>query len=472
MKWGQVKLRGNWSDSSVEERGKLFLANHKSPFTFCQEPVFLEMEKTLSIYSPMPHQRTRYLTPMIKKGLTFKGIVGIFGHRQVGKTTLLEMLARRYATLDRTTELSQASENPAGFLHDLAKDSPKNPLAPIAIDECQLCPPLFPELKEWVRVHPNPGIFLLSGSVRFSSRKAIRESLTGRILTYELLPFSISELQQTPMNRLALELLTANFRSFDFNPVLMRNFGKNSRAVFDKKASQARKYLETGGLPGICFVRNERDRKQLFESQLNLILDRDLRLVCDTQLSFLRLRVLVRLLAENQNRPLNLAELARKSRISTPTLTKILIGLEAIFFMRQIPCEGSESRPTYFLEDQGEATFLNEGGFDSMSDFERLAYSQLRVPFFYTPGLNFECFQYRQQGGALVQLAFRASGRVIGFLCSLDEKPSLGCIRSGMSFRKTYPGSKVIYLHPGSSQKPTVTVLNEDEVSLPIQAFF
>ncbi len=429
----------------------------------CQEPVPSIKEKTRSIYAPMVHQRTRHLTPLIKKSLAFKSIVSIFGHRQVGKTTLLEMLARRYTTLDRTTALSQATENPAGFLQDLAEDHPDTPLGPVAIDECQLCPVLFPELKEWVRVHPKPGIFLLSGSVRFSSRKAIRESLTGRILTYELLPFSIAELHQKPMNRLALDLLTANFQSFDFNPTLLRNSGEDS---------QAKKYLETGGLPGICFTRNERDRKQLFESQLNLILDRDLRLVCDTQLSFLRLRVLVRLLAENQNRPLNLAELARKSRISTPTLTKILTGLEAIFFIRQIPCEGSESRPTYFLEDQGEATFLNEGGFDSMSDFERLAYSQLRIPFFYTPGLNFECFQYRQQGGALVQLAFRAAGRVIGFLCSLDEKPSLGCIRSGMSFRKTYPGAKVIYLHPGSPKKFSATVLNEHEVSLPIAAFF
>ena len=414
----------------------------------------------------MAHTRIRYLTPLVKKGLTFKGIVGIFGHRQVGKTTLLEMLSKRYSTLDRITELTQATENPLGFLDGLLGDQQKRP---VAIDECQLCPPLFPELKEWVRVHKEPGIFLLSGSVRFSSRKAIRESLTGRILTYELLPFSIAELHDSPINTLALDLMNANFQSFDFGATLAaasKTAGKSS-AKFARKDSHAQKYLETGGLPGICFVRNERDRKQLFESQLNLILDRDLRLVCDTNLSFLRLRVLVRLLAENQNRPLNVAELARKSRISAPTLTKVLAGLEAIFFIRQIPCEGSESRPTYFLEDQGEASFLNVGGYDSMSNLERLAYNQLRVPFFYTPGLNFECFQYRQQGGAYVQLAFRAEGRVIGFICSLDDKPSLSSIRSGISFRMAYPNSKIVYLHPGS----IASVLNENEASLPISYF-
>jgi len=411
----------------------------------------------------MAHTRVRFLTSLVKKGLSFQGIVGVFGHRQVGKTTLLEMLSQRYATLDRVIELTQATENPVGFLNGLLGNQQKRP---VAIDECQLCPPLFPELKEWVRTHKEPGIFLLSGSVRFSSRKAIRESLTGRILTYELLPFSIAELHESPINTLALDLMKANFQSFDFTTKATRKL--STHAVHEQKESDSKKYLKTGGLPGICFVRNERDRKQLFESQLNLILDRDLRLVCDTNLSFLRLRVLVRLIAENQNKPLNISELSRKSRISSPTLTKVLNGLEAIFFIRQIPCEGTESHPTYFLEDQGEATFLNEGGYDSMSDFERLAYSQLRVPFFYTPGLNFECFQYRQQGGAYVQLAFRAEGRVIGFICSMEEKPSLSCIRSGASFRMTYPNAKVIYLHPGS----VASILNENEASLPIFYFF
>ena len=120
----------------------------------------------------MAHTRVRFLTSLVKKGLSFQGIVGVFGHRQVGKTTLLEMLSQRYATLDRVIELTQATENPVGFLNGLLGNQQKRP---VAIDECQLCPPLFPELKEWVRTHKEPGIFLLSGSVRFSSRKAIRE---------------------------------------------------------------------------------------------------------------------------------------------------------------------------------------------------------------------------------------------------------------------------------------------------------
>lgn len=402
----------------------------------------------------MAHTRRRYLLPILEKALTFKGIVGVFGHRQVGKTTLLELMAGRYTTLDRARELESAVSSPEGFLEEMARNRED---WPVAIDECQLAPPLFPALKEYVRVRKTPGIFLLSGSVRFSSRKAIREALTGRMLAYELLPFSVSEIQQRKLNTLALDLLSADLRGVAFS-TKPRGLAHHA---------DARKYLHVGGLPGILFTRNKRDRSELLESQLNLILDRDLRLVCDTTLPLSRLRVLARLLAEMQNRPMNLSELARRSRISAPTLRKILAGLEAVFWLRQVPCEGDESHPVYFLEDQGEAFHLAGTRYDSVLDLERLAFAHLRIPFAYAPGLAYDLFQYRRQGGAYIPLAFRAKGRVIGFSCSLEESPSLSALRSADSFRKSYPGAKVIHLHPGRKILP----LSSDEASLPLEFF-
>jgi predicted AAA+ superfamily ATPase len=404
----------------------------------------------------MAHRRKRYLAPLIKNGLAHKGILGIFGHRQVGKTTLLEMFAGQYTTLDRTFDLNRANENPSAFLNGFYESSSETP---IAIDECQLAPPLFPELKEFVRVHKEPGLFLLSGSVRFSSRKAIRESLTGRLLTYELLPFSISELSGKPVNRLALDLMTCqSISGIDL---------KKYKAVGVAHNPLVLKYLKAGGLPGLCFIRSPRDYKDLLDSQLNLILDRDLRLVCDTNLPLSRLLILVQLMAQNQNAPLNLAEIARKTRISQPTLRKILAGLEAIFFLRMVRCEGTESRPVYFFEDQGEAHYLAGGRYDALDDLVRLSYAHLRVPFAYEPGFSFECFQYRMQGGASVPLCYRSGRDVIGFICSLDESPSLSAIRSAGSFQKKYPGAKIIHLHPGKK----VTVLSTKEASLPVEFF-
>ncbi len=70
---------------------------------------------------------------------------------------------------------------------------------PGTIDECQLEPKLFLTLKEWVSTQKRPGQFVLSGSVRFTSRQAIRESLAGRMVMAEMLPFSVSEILQEPL---------------------------------------------------------------------------------------------------------------------------------------------------------------------------------------------------------------------------------------------------------------------------------
>lgn len=405
----------------------------------------------------MVHLRNRYIKPLLERGLAHKGIVGLFGHRQVGKTTVLEQIADNYVTLDRAVELQRALEAPEHFLKSHLGSHP------LAIDECQLSPALFPALKEHVRIDKRPGLFLLSGSVRFSSRKAIRESLTGRILTYELLPFSVSELEGKAINTLTMDLLNCRgFGGFTLHPPQYPLL-KHMRAMH---------YLTHGGLPGICFVRNDRDRHDLIESQIDLILDRDLRLVCDSNLSLSSLKNLLRLLAQMQNVPLNLSELARKAKISAPTLRKILTGLEAVFFIRTLRCEGNEARPVLFFEDQGEASYLGSlrlsheaPAFSNfVHDLERLAFAHLRIPFAYTPGVSLDISQYRQQGGAYVPFVLQSSNKSLGVICMQESHPSLAALRSAASFLKYASNAKVVYLHPGKD----IEILNERELVLPM----
>lgn len=410
----------------------------------------------------MPHIRKRYLTALIRKGLSFKGIVGVLGHRQVGKTTLLELISKRYTTLDQLGEKMRAGENPEYFLRELAQ----NPKAwPVGIDECQIEPQLFPALKEFVRVNKSPGVFLLSGSVRFSSRKAIRESLTGRMLAYELLPFPISELEQRPMNSLALTLMGRDMRRVKL---------KDTSFSGSEKLSSVQRYLEVGGLPGICFVRKDRDRFEIMENQLQLMLERDLKLVYETTLSAQRLMVLLQILAQTQNQPINYTDLSRKARISVPSLKKVLAAFESIFLIRIIPTEGDEVAPVCFLEDQGEANFLANRTFDDVHNLMRLAFSHLRIPFAYTPGIRADNFQYRRNGGAYVPLCYRVAkfskssqSSVIGFICMLEDHPSLSSRRSAQSFMNAYTGGKIVYLHPGRR----VHAISSDEIVLPLEAF-
>ena len=119
----------------------------------------------------MAHRRKRFLKHLLTKAVTHSSIVEISGHRQTGKTTLVEDFGAEYVTLDRPKEFLLANDNPEAFLLQRKY--------PFVIDECQLAPPLFPVLKDSVRLKKTPGQYILTGSVRFTSRKAIRESLTG-----------------------------------------------------------------------------------------------------------------------------------------------------------------------------------------------------------------------------------------------------------------------------------------------------
>src|SRR5262249_45933876 len=122
---------------------------------------------------------------------------------------------------------------------------------PTVIDECQLEPDLFPAIKEHVRTRKQPGQFVLTGSVRFTSRKSIRESLAGRIVQAEMYPLILSELMQKPLPDSLPRLL--NSPAFNEQTLDCLHPPAQTKAV----QKHLEKYLLQGGLPGLCFIREE-----------------------------------------------------------------------------------------------------------------------------------------------------------------------------------------------------------------------
>jgi predicted AAA+ superfamily ATPase len=116
------------------------------------------------------------------------------GQRQVGKTTLLEEMARgkrRHITLDNPKLRTTAQNDPELFLSE-------NP-PPILIDEVQYAPEIFPHIKMYVDTHKSQkGAFWLTGSQKFSLMKGIKESLAGRIAILDLLGLSYREKVKLP----------------------------------------------------------------------------------------------------------------------------------------------------------------------------------------------------------------------------------------------------------------------------------
>lgn len=385
----------------------------------------------------MPHLRKRYLRHLLKKSLSFSSIVGIFGQRQTGKTTLVTAVATEFISLDQRIPLSKAEENPENFLEERK--------TPFAIDECQMAPGLFPALKEKVRVFPKKGQFILTGSVRFTSRAAIRESLTGRIFILELFPMNLSEISQRPLNNLSFDVLAGRYeKDISFH---------SPKYTFSYQ--QFKNYLLTGGLPGILFYRENFIRKTKFESHIETLLERDLRLVLKTTLDYRTLRGLLAYLAVQQGKPLEYAEVSRATKISYRTLLKVLRAFEALFLIRIIETTGGEKKPVAFLEDQGMATHLVQTTtgfvFDEMANLERGLFTNIRPQFFYRLETSPLTFQYRTRGGAYVPFAFQTTHGVVGYIPILGIKAPVTAVASARSFIRQYPNAKVILVHQGKS---------------------
>jgi predicted AAA+ superfamily ATPase len=211
---------------------------------------------------------------------------------------------------------------------------------PTVIDESQLVPELFPALKERVRKNKKPGQFILSGSVRFTSKKAIRESLTGRIQYLELLPMTVSEIHHHELPTVISELL--NSRSF----YSLESKLKTLSSLSHKKFKSIHDYRMQGGLPGVCFMRDLKLRRATWENYLQTILDRDLRQVFPTTLSFDRLLEFMEVIAKSQGEPYRYQTVREQTGLTPITQQKLLYALESVFLIRRMKIEGVPHVPT------------------------------------------------------------------------------------------------------------------------------
>ena len=133
----------------------------------------------------IPRSIEAYIKDIISQ---FKVLL-ITGARQVGKTTMLKKCLGNdyeYVVLDDINELEQAQKDPALFFksHDF----------PILIDEVQLAPQLFRQIKLLVDKSEKKGLVCLTGSQTFRLIQNAGESLAGRICIIDMAGLSLREL--------------------------------------------------------------------------------------------------------------------------------------------------------------------------------------------------------------------------------------------------------------------------------------
>lgn len=133
-------------------------------------------------------------------------IVGLFGPRQSGKTTVAKLTFpnHKYLNFEHPGTREFAATDPERFLNEYENDSG------LILDEFQHVPQILSYLQILADTKNRPGYFVITGSQNFLMNEAVTQSLAGRIGILTLLPLSIQELKDNQILPHDLDQLMLN----------------------------------------------------------------------------------------------------------------------------------------------------------------------------------------------------------------------------------------------------------------------
>jgi uncharacterized protein len=259
----------------------------------------------------------RRASDLVTEALVDTRVVVVNGARQVGKSTLAEVILRQRTDglarfLDDPVTRAAAVEDPVRFVsHD----------GLMLIDEVQRVPDLWLAIKYLVDRDPRPGRFLLTGSARLLGLRSLPDTLPGRSETIELWPLSQGEIEGGPDG-----FVDAAFQ-----------LGGDLRA--QPSGLQRRDYLARmarGGYPEAVRRETPRRRARFFDGYIADLIARDIKQVANIEQAS-DMRRLLSLLAAQTGGLLKINRLASELGVTAPTVRSYVDILETIYLVRLIP---------------------------------------------------------------------------------------------------------------------------------------
>lgn len=331
-------------------------------------------------------------------------VILLTGPRQVGKTTMLKMLAeaeginREYVTLDDITEREMAKNDPKLFLQ-LHKP-------PVFIDEVQYAPELFPYIKIYVDEHQQAGDFWLTGSQIFKLMDGVQESLAGRVCLLHMSPLSQAE---------ACGCTSEPF-TVDFERLLMR-----SKAVAPASIQEVFERIWSGGMPAIVSGA-KKEQAAVYSSYISTYIDRDVKEIADRIDSFKFLNF-VTVVAALTSQMVNYKTIADAVEISVPTVKNwlnILERLGIIFYLHPYSnnlLKRMVTKPKLYFYDSGLVAYLTKwtdsetlmNGAMSGAILENFVVSEI-VKSYQNAGLEPFIYYYRDKDNKEIDIVLERNG--------------------------------------------------------------
>lgn len=321
--------------------------------------------------------KDREIATLLQEYLSIFPAVGLLGPRQVGKTTLVKNLK-----LDRESiylDLEKASDRAKLIDAELFLKSHEDKT--VILDEIQLMPELFAELRSLIDERREAGRFILLGSASPDLIRSSADSLAGRIGYLELTPFFLNEIEETEQEKLWIR----------------------------------------GGFPLSFLAKTDRESQIWRQNFIKTYLERDLAqigLSTDPRL----VERFWMMLANAQGGIWNGESFARALGITRPTVNNYLKYLEGSFMVRTLQpfSQNIKKRlvksPKVFIRDSGLLHSLT--GIDSMSALQNLVLVGASWEGFVieqiidTFGDVYEYYFYRTHQGAECDLLLVKNGKV------------------------------------------------------------
>lgn len=285
----------------------------------------------------------------IKKISSEFPVIVLTGARQVGKSTMLQMIKdnnMNYVTLDDLDARKLAINDPKYFLEQYSY--------PLLIDEIQYAPNLLHYIKMIVdeeRLNNlknnsnNKVLFWLTGSQQFKVMKDISESLAGRVGVLNLYSMSLNEV--------------FNNNSSIFIPKIEEL--KKKKIAFKLDTKQIFKAIFNGGMPSI--ITKEIERNNYFSAYINTYIERDIRQLLNVGKS-LEFYNFMQYIAVRTAQEINYATIAKEIGVDSKTIKNWISILESsgIVYLLQPYYSNLSNRiiksPKLYFMDTGLCSYL------------------------------------------------------------------------------------------------------------------
>ena len=365
----------------------------------------------------------RKIESTIVEMLKYFRVVAINGPRQSGKTTLQKKIAKSkemdYYTFDDSETFDTVTNDTNGFIDYISKE--KN----VAIDEVQMIPRVIPAIKMAVDKENRKGMFLLTGSSDMFKNSKIKESLAGRMASFNLFPLSYAEINKRDIN------IIDKFFSDDFNDFEI--YKDTSRESFISA-------VINGGYPEV-YELPTKAKKAWYDFYIKSRITKDIADFENVQLDKItHLDKLLKVLASQVGSIVNYTNIANSIGLTDKTVRKYIGLLEALYIVKLIPAYSNNmlkrviKSPKVHFIDSGLASYLLNSSVEASlvgkdehlgNLVETFVYSELIKHQSYSEE-NVEIYHYRDQQQKEVDFVIESNS---GDIVALE-------IKSGSTIKK------------------------------------